>query len=49
MNIQYISWNYGRTRDGVKLHLIRLKNGQGLLRTDEEMVRLGLAEWKVSK
>lgn len=46
MEIQYISWNYGRNRDKAMLHLIRLKNGQGLLKTDEEMVKLGLAKWR---
>ena len=46
MSVQYIAWYYGRTRSGEALHLIRLADGRGLLRTDEQMVRLGLAEWR---
>ena len=45
MNIQYISWNYGKNRNGEMLHLIRLTNGQGLLKTSQEMVKLGLATY----
>lgn len=45
MNIQYISWNYGIDRNKNTLHLIRLKNGQGLLKTSQEMIDLNLAEW----
>jgi hypothetical protein len=41
MRIKYISWNYGRGPWGT-LHLIRLRNGQGLLRYTSEMVALGL-------
>lgn len=47
MNIKYISWNYGkvRTNNGMQVvHLIRLSDGRGLLRTDDEMVALGLAK-----
>jgi hypothetical protein len=49
-NIAYISWNYGKSRGDitngpVTLHLIRLKDGRGLLKTDAEMVALGLATW----
>lgn len=52
MEIAYITWNYGTTdaRDHKgklgTLHLIRLKDGRGLLKTDAEMVKLGLAEWR---
>lgn len=45
MKIKYITWDYG-TVNGNKIHLIRLTNGQGLIKTSEEMVRLGLAQWK---
>jgi hypothetical protein len=45
MKIKYISWNYGRDGFGTTLHLIRLTNGQGLLRTSKEMVALGLAKY----
>jgi hypothetical protein len=45
MKIKYISWNYGNGPFG-KLHLIRLTNGQGLLKTSKEMVVLGLAVYK---
>ena len=45
MKISYISWNYGKNRNGENLHLIRLNDGRGLLKTDAEMVKLGLANW----
>jgi len=41
-NIKYISWNYGKKSDGQYMHLIRLTNGLGLLRTTEECIKLGL-------
>lgn len=49
--VKYISWNYGSIQRSVlagreRVHLIRLTDGRGLLRTDEEMVELGLAEWR---
>lgn len=43
--IAYVKWNYGSTREGV-LHLVRLKNGKGVLRTTNEMVTLGLLKIK---
>lgn len=56
MKIKYISWNYGEkyvTEDGfsrkTSLHLIRLNDGRGLLRTSKEMVALGLAEYTFPK
>jgi hypothetical protein len=45
MNIAYISWCYGKNRDGNLLHLVRLKSGSGILFTSDEMVKLGLATW----
>lgn len=45
MRIKYISWNYGQG-PWEMLHLIRLQNGQGLLRTSSQMVALGLAQYK---
>lgn len=51
--IQYICWNYTTVRQTTydnwpklhtELHLIRLKDGRGLLRTTKEMHQLGLME-----
>lgn len=42
VQIKSINWNYGRNPRGQVIHLIRLKNGQGLLRTTPEMLSLGL-------
>lgn len=44
MRVKYISWNYGRGPRGM-LHLVRLYNGQGLLKTSAEMVALGWAHY----
>lgn len=48
MRIRYVSWYYGKTRSCVHgeepLHLIRLEDGRGLLRTTEECRKLGLCE-----
>lgn len=46
MAIQYISWNYGRDRNGNLLHLIRYKDGSGKLFTSSEMIQMGLAKGK---
>ncbi len=46
MRVKYIVWNYGKSRQGDNLHLVRLINGQGLLLTDFEMVKNKLADWK---
>lgn len=45
MKIKYISFNYG-IGPGGRLHLIRLQNGQGLLRTNAQMIAMGLAKYK---
>lgn len=45
-NIEYISLNYGKTRNGEPLHLVRFKNGQGLLLTSQQLVKRGLATYK---
>jgi hypothetical protein len=43
MKIKYIKWNYGKQSNYPYeyLHLIRLYNGEGLIRTTSEMIRLG--------
>jgi hypothetical protein len=45
MRIRYISWNYGRTRTGFRLHLVRYADESAKLFTDEQMVAAGLADW----
>ena len=42
MQVKY-SLDYGRDRDGARLHLVRLQNGKALLRTSSEMVAMKLA------
>ena len=42
--VKYVSWNYGRDARGNALHLIRLTNGQGLLRTTAECRALHLCD-----
>ena len=47
MKIAYICWNYGtiRTYRGLeRAHLVRLKSGEGLLRTYEELIELGIVK-----
>lgn len=45
MRIKYISWNYGRTRTGILLHLVRYADESSKLLTSEQMVAAGLADW----
>ena len=42
LRVKYVSWNYGRDARGNALHLVRLTNGQGLLRTTAECRALHL-------
>jgi len=46
MRIKYVSWNYGRSADYPYplLHLVRLSDGRGLLRTTRQCQALGLCK-----
>jgi len=44
MAIKYVSWYYGRLSNGEAVHLIRLKNGQGILWTTKQCRAKGLVK-----
>lgn len=45
MKIKYVSWNYC-VLNGETMHLVRLVDGKGILRTNKQMAALNLAEWE---